>query len=790
MRALLKKFCCLSLALVLLASVIPAYAYDPFGPDEDQSGHLEPCFFMIYSVIKEPTCTEAGLEVASCSYGCSALDYQTIQPLGHDYEDGFCIRCGRASPEQCIHNYVDDICTHCGFANQINCNHTFHIKQIKYPTCTEMGVTVQQCTLCNYTTYETSLPLGHWTIYDPEVVTAPTCTEEGTGLATCDRCDLVRTVSLPATGHTYKYNYCIDCGKHNHSYKISWAEGTQCLQEGTRILTCTGCNEVEEQIYSVTPHDFRSSSCSRCGQSKNSVYPVIYHLDGTCTVTDCVSSNITRILPEKINDFTVTVIGPEALISPDEAHLTLPATIEVIQSDSLSGKQITFTGDAPKIAFDAIRSGDTGRTLIFPSDNPTYTREYRDSVDFAVWRCSEHTLEQSVMLEATCQTYGVEQYHCTVCNYLEYQNTDPLGHSYVDGSCTTCGQVCSHDFARGVWVTMNTCTEDGRKSYTCNTCGYVKYARFPATGHSFVDGTCTTCGQVCSHDFAPGVWVTRNSCTKDGLKDYTCNTCGYIKHVTVPATGHDYEYGVCNNCHTACEEHSFDVVCTFPPDPNLADFGIMLKRTCTICGYMDFVQMSYDEHNFGEGVWYAPTCTENGHKDYTCADCGYVISERFYATGHSYVDGVCTECGEADPDQTEPTGSTLTGEMLLPCENAQVQLYLGDELIGTATIEGNTYRFEGLGTGAFTLKVSCDGGVPREYAVTLTAGENTQDVALSRPGDVDGDHDLTILDVSMVYAHVRGTRLLEGYGLQCADLNGDGQVDIVDTAIAYSRVKG
>ena len=36
--------------------------------------------------------------------------------------------------------------------------------------------------------------------------------------------------------------------------------------------------------------------------------------------------------------------------------------------------------------------------------------------------------------------------------------------------------------------------EKGKKSYTCRICDYVKYASFPATGHSFADGVCSGCG--------------------------------------------------------------------------------------------------------------------------------------------------------------------------------------------------------------------------------------------------------------------------------------------------------
>lgn len=62
------------------------------------------------------------------------------------------------------------------------------------------------------------------------------------------------------------------------------------------------------------------------------------------------------------------------------------------------------------------------------------------------------------------------------------------------------------------------------------------------------------------------------------------------------------------------------------------------------------------------------TCTEDGYTgDVVCSDCGKVLEEgkAISATGHNYVDGVCTVCGA-----TEPTNAT-TGD------NARIALWIG-----------------------------------------------------------------------------------------------------------------
>ena len=50
----------------------------------------------------------------------------------------------------------------------------------------------------------------------------------------------------------------------------------------------------------------------------------------------------------------------------------------------------------------------------------------------------------------------------------------------------------------------------------------------------------------------------------------------------------------------------------------------------------------------------APTCTEAGWEAYDECACGYTTYKEAPATGHDYVDGVCTTCGADDPSYIAP----------------------------------------------------------------------------------------------------------------------------------------
>ena len=81
-------------------------------------------------------------------------------------------------------------------------------------------------------------------------------------------------------------------------------------------------------------------------------------------------------------------------------------------------------------------------------------------------------------------------------------------------------------------------------------------------------------------------------------------------------------------------------------------------------------------HDYKEEITKEPTCTEAGEKTYTC-DCGDSYTEEIPAKGHHFEDGICTDCGEKDPDYhkhdyveeitKEPT-CTEEGEKTYTCE--------------------------------------------------------------------------------------------------------------------------
>ena len=55
-------------------------------------------------------------------------------------------------------------------------------------------------------------------------------------------------------------------------------------------------------------------------------------------------------------------------------------------------------------------------------------------------------------------------------------------------------------------------------------------------------------------------------------------------------------------------------------------------------------------HDYKSEVTTKATCTDDGEKTFTCSSCGDSYTETIKATGHNYVNDVCENCGEKDPN--------------------------------------------------------------------------------------------------------------------------------------------
>ena len=116
------------------------------------------------------------------------------------------------------------------------------------------------------------------------------------------------------------------------------------------------------------------------------------------------------------------------------------------------------------------------------------------------------------------------------------------------------------------------------------------------------------------------------------------------------------------------------------------------------------------EHDY-KGTVTAPTCTEKGYTTYTCSKCGDSYKDdEVAALGHDYKDGICTRCGEKDPEYVPPVEPKACPSEAFPDAPAK----------GNWAHEGIDYcianeYMNGTGNGLF----SPDGDVTRAQLVTI-----------------------------------------------------------------------
>lgn len=202
----------------------------------------------------------------------------------------------------------------------------------------------------------------------------------------------------------------------------------------------------------------------------------------------------------------------------------------------------------------------------------------------------------------------------------------------------------AHTWDNGTINNKPTCTENGLKSFTCTTCGATMKDILPA-----------------AHSYNTGVVTTQPTCTVAGVKTFTCSVCGGTKTEIVPATGvHIYDSGkitsqptctsagiktfTCSVCGgTKTESVPATGVHTYnngaiTTQPTCAKTGVK-TYTCTVCGATKTESVpATGVHTYNDGtVTTQPTCTKTGLKKYTCTTCGNTYNESIDALGHDFV---------------------------------------------------------------------------------------------------------------------------------------------------------
>ena len=81
------------------------------------------------------------------------------------------------------------------------------------------------------------------------IIKDSTCTEEGSKTLTCSKCNTVENVTIP---------------KKDHIYKEEITKEATCAEAGNKKLTCVNCSTIKNEPIKALGHNFVNGECKRC----------------------------------------------------------------------------------------------------------------------------------------------------------------------------------------------------------------------------------------------------------------------------------------------------------------------------------------------------------------------------------------------------------------------------------------------------------------------------------------------------------------------------------------------
>lgn len=286
---------------------------------------------------KDPTCTKAGMVVATCAdCGRRRWVYDETRPaLGHDWKDN---GDGTATCQR----------EGCGKSH----THTLDEGEVtKKPSCEDTGVKTYHCKEadCNYTKTEDIATTGH-TWDTGKTTTKATCTKDGVTTYTCTACGATRTEPIAATGHnwddgkvttkascdhtgvkTYTCKVCkatktADIEATGHDYKVKDHKDATCTEDGYTTSVCKNCGDEKKETIKATGHDWNKGevttkatcteagvmtyTCNVCKETKTEEIEATGHQhteirdkkDATCTETGYTGDTYCKDCDTKLSD--------------------------------------------------------------------------------------------------------------------------------------------------------------------------------------------------------------------------------------------------------------------------------------------------------------------------------------------------------------------------------------------------------------------------------------------------------------------------------------------------------
>ena len=380
--------------------------------------------------------------------------------------------------ERCMINTISFVTTRIVEVHE--CDENEEIPAVA-PTCTETGLTSgKKCSVCGkvMVEQETVSATGHTEEAIPAVDT--TCTKngltEGTRCSVCEEI-LVEQTTVPATGHNYVEGTCANCGEAfpttsgTTTYIFSnYTEGTQ-YAEGEK-------HELDANVAIITYKCHFTDELRIYSSNENNGYVIVHSLNPITKIDVNAGNKVDKINIYGSDDGINWTTDPVATISVtstsyNDYEASLNGEYKYLKLDVAGSNQIRIKSMTLTTVPDCAHASTTEKVVA-----PTCTEAGR--TDTVCSSCGKvmstvageaatgHSYNSEVTTEAKCTTAGVTTYTCTACDDSYTEEIEATGHNYVNGTCTGCGETesaeptheCEHKCATCGGCTDATCKED------------------------------------------------------------------------------------------------------------------------------------------------------------------------------------------------------------------------------------------------------------------------------------------------------------------------------------------
>ena len=289
---------------------------------------------------------------------------------------------------------------------------------------------------------------------------------------------------------------------HEHDYVEAVTEAT-CLTDGYTTHTCSICKaSYTDSEVAALGHNFVDGACSRCGNEDPSAGgEEIKPVEATLSFDDVAKRTVFNTSQQVWTENGVTLSNDKSSSTSNVADYSNPARF--YKSSNISVK---------------VQGGSITK-IVFTCNNSTYATALKNSIkEDANYVITIGTTDVTIVFTESVPEFVIEGLSAQV-------RMNSLTVTYTPASTNPPVEECTH--ANTTETNSATCTEDGTKTVTCDDCKeIITTTESKALGHNFVDGTCTRCGEAESAggEEKPATWVKASSIAVGDVVTLVCES--------------------------------------------------------------------------------------------------------------------------------------------------------------------------------------------------------------------------------------------------------------------------